>query len=202
MNARCLNNSFSNAMASAESPEQVIQRFAAILEKVRIPYMLTGSFASGFHGAPRATQDIDLVIAPNLGSLRRLLDSLPGDRYYVSREAALDAYGRESLFNVVDKATGWKIDLICRKSREFSITEFGRRTREDFLGQPVYVASAEDTIIAKLEWAKLSESNRQLEDAAGIVRVQGDDLDVSYISAWIAKMGLSEQWEQAKTLAG
>jgi hypothetical protein len=79
-------------MASAETPEQVIQRFAAILDEVGIPYMLTGSFASGFHGAPRATQDIDLVIAPNLGSLQRLLASLPSDRYYVSREAALDAY--------------------------------------------------------------------------------------------------------------
>jgi hypothetical protein len=51
-------------MASVETPEQVIQRFAAILDDVGIPYMLTGSFASGFHGSPRATQDIDLVIAP------------------------------------------------------------------------------------------------------------------------------------------
>jgi hypothetical protein len=35
--------------------------------------------------------------------------------YYVSREAALDAYGRESLFNVVDLASGWKIDFILPK---------------------------------------------------------------------------------------
>jgi hypothetical protein len=189
-------------MASAETPEQVIQRFAAILDDVGIPYMLTGSFASGFHGAPRATQDIDLVISPNLGSLKRLLNALPDDRYYVSREAALDAYARESLFNVVDQNTGWKIDLICRKSRDFSVTEFDRRSKQAFFGHSIYVASAEDTVIAKLEWAKLSQSERQLEDAAGILRIQADNLDKNYISAWATKLGLVEQWTTAQALAG
>ena len=56
-------------MAFAESPEGVIHRFATLLDVAGVPYMLTGSFASGFHGAPRATQDIDIVISPNLGSL-------------------------------------------------------------------------------------------------------------------------------------
>jgi hypothetical protein len=189
-------------MAAVETPEQVLFRFAALLDQVGIPYMLTGSFASGFHGAPRATQDIDLVISPNLGSLNRLLSALPEDRYYVSREAALDAYGRESLFNVVDQATGWKIDLICRKSRLFSVAEFERRTKEDFLGHPIYVASAEDTIIAKLEWGKLSESERQLEDAAGIVRVQGQDLDLLYVSTWVTRLDLTPQWTRVQALAG
>jgi hypothetical protein len=60
--------------------------------------MLTGSFASGIHGQPRASHDINFVIAPTLGSLDQLLRSLPEETYYVSREAALDAYGREALF--------------------------------------------------------------------------------------------------------
>jgi hypothetical protein len=189
-------------MASVETPEQIIQRFAAILDDAGVPYMLTGSFASGFHGAPRATQDIDLVIAPNLGSLQRLLAALPSDRYYVSREAALDAYARESLFNIIDQDTGWKVDLICRKSRPFSVTEFDRRSEQSFFGYPIFVASAEDTLIAKLEWASLSQSERQLEDAAGILRTQGADLDSAYVTSWVTKLGLIAQWEKVKTLAG
>ena len=59
-----LTSSLLNSMASVESPEGVIHRFAALLEVAGMPYMLTGSFASGYHGAPRATQDIDLVISP------------------------------------------------------------------------------------------------------------------------------------------
>ena len=34
-------------------------------------------------------------------------------------DAALEARKHQSLFNVVDMATGWKIDLIIRKSRPF-----------------------------------------------------------------------------------
>jgi hypothetical protein len=189
-------------MAFAESPEGVIHRFAALLEAAGVPYMLTGSFASGFHGAPRATQDIDIVISPTLGSLNQFLRLLPEDKYYVSREAALDAYGRESLFNVVDFASGWKIDLICRKARAFSVAEFERRSRHELAGLEIFLATAEDVVLAKLEWAKLAQSVRQIEDAAGIVRIQGDKLDTSYVNRWVDQLGLSAEWLKAKMLAG
>ncbi len=189
-------------MASAESPEGVIHRFASLLDAAGVPYMLTGSFASGFHGAPRATQDIDIVISPTLGSLNRLLRLLPDDKYYVSRDAALDAYSRESLFNVVDFASGWKIDLICRKARAFSVTEFERRSLHILGGLGVFVASAEDVVLAKLEWAKLAHSGRQIEDAASVLRIQGTKLNTSYINQWVAQLGLDEEWLAAKSLTG
>jgi len=194
-------SSLPSSMVSAESPEGVIHRFAALLEKAGIPYMLTGSFASGFHGAPRATQDIDIVISPNLGSLNRLLGLLSEDAYYVSRDAALDAYGRESLFNVVDYSSGWKIDLICRKARSFSVTEFERRRQKELAGVEIFVASAEDVILAKLEWAKLSQSERQLDDAANIVRIQGGALDIVYVEKWAERLGIAEEWETVRKRA-
>ena len=189
-------------MTSAEGPEAVIIRFAALLDAAGVPYMLTGSFASGYHGAPRASQDIDIVIAPTPASLDCFLASLPEDRFYVSRDAALDAHRRQSLFNVVDFASGWKVDFIYRKGRPFSITEFDRRSPRDFGGRRVFLASAEDVLLAKLEWAKLSESERQLEDAAGILRVQGKALDRTYVGRWVAELGLEHQWKRAAALAG
>jgi len=39
--------------------EDIFRRIAAALAEAGIPYMLTGSFASSYHGIPRATQDID-----------------------------------------------------------------------------------------------------------------------------------------------
>ena len=83
--------------------------------------MLSGSFASSLFGSPRATQDIDIVIHPTLGSLERLLVHFPSDSYYVNRDAAREAYGLEGMFNLIDLATGWKIDFILRKSRSFSL---------------------------------------------------------------------------------
>jgi hypothetical protein len=69
--------------------------------------MLSGSFASTLFGFPRATQDIDIVIDPTLGSLERLLLQFPVDAYYVNRDAAREAYGLEGMFNLIDLATGW-----------------------------------------------------------------------------------------------
>lgn len=121
----------------------------------------------------------------------------PTDQYYIDRDAALEAYGRECLFNVVDFKTGWKVDFIIRKSRPFSVQEFERRRVEELDGVSVFVASAEDVIIAKLEWAKLGESERQLRDAAGIVMSRAENLDLHYIENWVTHLGLSQYWERA-----
>lgn len=73
---------------------------------------------------------------------------------------------------VIEIATGWKLDLVLRKARPFSIEEMRRRTITKILGMDVSTATAEDTIIAKLEWTKLGASDRQLEDVPGILRVR------------------------------
>jgi len=189
-------------MASDEGAEGAIRRVLEALAIAGVPYMLTGSFASAFHGAPRTTQDVDIVIAPTLGSLQKIVRQFPEEEYYVSRDAALQAYGAESLFNVIDLNSGWKIDFIIRKSRPFSLEEFERRREADMLGTRLYIASAEDVILSKLEWAKMSSSERQVNDVAGILRTQGDALDLEYVERWIAALGLENQWTQAKAAAG
>ena len=161
--------------------------------------MLTGSFASAHYGVPRSTQDIDIVIEATDSQLRNFVRSLDRTQYYAELETALEAYRRESLFNVIDTQTGWKIDLIIRKGRPFSREEFGRRQLVQELS--VFVASPEDVIIAKLEWAKLGGSQRQIEDAAAVIRIQGETLDNSYLEKWIGELGLSDQWVLAKRSA-
>jgi hypothetical protein len=106
------------------------------------------------------------------------------------------------LFNVIDLTSGWKIDFIVRKSRPFSLEEFERRREADLLGTTLYVASAEDVVLSKLEWAKMAESERQLNDVVGILRTQGDDLDHAYVERWVSALALDVQWGRAKTIAG
>ncbi len=163
--------------------------------------MLTGSFASSYHGAPRSTQDIDLVIAPTPLQIRRLVELLPSTEYYLDENAALDACARETQFNVLDLSTGWKTDLIIRRSRPFSRTEFERRVPVDLGGIRVSIATAEDILIAKLEWAMMGESQRQIEDAAGILRIRGKELDMAYIAGWIRELGLESQWTAARKIS-
>ena len=164
--------------------------------------MITGSFASSYHGSPRATQDIDIVIAPTADQIRALVMLLPDTEYYVDEDAALDALERQGQFNVIDYATGWKIDLFIRKSRPFSQQEFERRGFVEFQNMRIAIASAEDVLIAKLEWSKLGESQRQVKDAAGILRIRADDLDLEYIKGWVRALELGSQWEAARRAAG
>lgn len=188
-------------MASGAGPADVIGRIVAALDAAGVPYMMTGSFASAIHGAPRSTQDVDVVVAPTRTSLMALVDQFPEDRYYLSREAALGAYENAGMFNVVDLQTGWKVDFILQKPRDFSRAEFDRRIETEALGTRLYVATAEDVLVAKLEWGKIGGSERQIRDAAGIIATQGEDLDVSYVETWVAKLELQVQWDRARTLA-
>lgn len=174
----------------------LLARFVEILGVAEVPFMVAGSFASTHHGTPRTTQDLDLVIDPTFASLDALLGALPETAYYVSESAARDALRRRSMFNVIDLATGWKIDLIVRKARPFSVEEFGRRTPVKMLGVDVFVATAEDTIVAKLEWAKLSGgSERQLRDVRGILDAKGAALDIAYIEKWVDDLEVRSPWE-------
>jgi hypothetical protein len=184
---------------TAADPLRVI---TTLLEKAAIPYMVVGSFASMTHGVPRTTHDLDIVIDPSIEALEAFLAMIDMDAFYVDPDTARDALRRRSAFNVIDMNTAWKLDLLIRRDREFSIEELARRTSMNILGVDVPTASAEDTIIAKLEWAQQSGSERQLGDVAGILRVRGDQLDTAYLGRWIDELGLREEWERARALAG
>ena len=177
--------------------DDFFNRLIDALDRADVPYMVTGSYASSAHGTPRATNDIDIIIAPTDAQLWELMRELHNDRYYADEDDAFDALARHSQFNVIDFATSWKADLIVKKDREFSDVEFARRRLHTVAGKRVYLVSPEDILIAKLEWHKLGESERQIEDAAGVIRRQGNALDRSYVERWVRELGLEEEWKRA-----
>jgi len=183
------------------SPSDLFRRIIGHLDQRGIAYMLVGSFASTFFGASRTTLDLDIVIEATQDQLRGLVADLQADNYYAERDAALEAHKHESLFNVIDSATGWKIDLIFRKSRAFDQEEFRRRKPARLFDIQLFVASAEDVVISKLEWAKLGGSPRQIEDVAKVLSMQWKTLDQNYLSLWIRTLQLQEQWSAAKQSA-
>jgi hypothetical protein len=186
---------------SEPAPAALLRTIVGLLRMAGIPHMVVGSFASTHHGEPRTTQDLDLVIDPSRDQLDALLRALAPDRFYVDPDVARDALRRRAMFNVIEMATGWKLDLVIRKARPFSIEELRRRESVTLLETTVDTATAEDTVIAKLEWAKEGSSERQLEDVAGILRVQGDRLDRAHIDRWVTELELDEQWTRAQALA-
>lgn len=184
------------------SSARVFREMSTALDLAGIPYMVVGSFASNLYGTGRGTQDIDIVISASPDQIRVLLSRLADARYYYDLDTALEAWRRKSMFNVLDMQEGWKLDLIFEKPSPFHEEAFRRRVPAEIETVPLVAATAEDTIISKLEWAKMSESSRQIDDIAGILKVQGDSLDRPYIEKWVRELGLDSQWERAQKESG
>ncbi len=177
------------------SQGDLLLQLAGHLEAAGIGFMVVGSHSSSAHGHPRTTNDVDLVIDPSAAQLDQFL-SLLGERYYVSEQSAREALSRRSLFNIIDLDTGWKADLIVRKDRPFSVEEFRRRQVRSLYGHPFPVASPEDVILTKLEWDRITPSERQIRDALNVAAVQWPTLDQAYLKKWAADLGVAEKLEQ------
>jgi len=183
------------------SSAPVLRELVAALDHSGISYMVVGSFASNLYGTGRGTQDIDVVVSANADQIRTSLNGLSKNQYYFDIDAALEACRRKSMFNILDMERGWKIDIIFQKPGAFHQQAFSRRKAAQIEGVDVYALTPEDVIISKLEWAKMGESSRQLEDVAGVLKVQKDKLDFSYIERWVNQLGLVDQWLETRRLA-
>lgn len=179
------------------SATDLLRTVVAAFDEAGIQHMLVGSFASMSHGAPRATQDIDVVIDPTREALTHFVGMFDRERYYIGPTPE-DALARRDQFNLIDVATGWKVDLIIRKDRPFSRSEFARRLPARVLDVDVHLATAEDTVLAKLEWAKAGGSSRQIDDAARVLAVRGGDLDEAYLDQWGDELGVLDLLAEAR----
>jgi hypothetical protein len=169
--------------------EDVLVQILELFEKHQISYMIAGSFASNIHGTPRTTYDADVVIDTNKESLNAFIAEIE-ESFYVSEEAALEALARQGMFNIIHLETGFKIDFIFKKSRDYSREEFKRRNQYTFSDNKFWFASPEDVILTKLEWCKQGQSERQFEDALNVAKVQKDSLDLEYIKKWAKEINI------------
>jgi len=174
-------------MTEAEMLDQVVQR----LRKSRIPFMVVGSVASSFHGEPRLSFDIDIVVEADQPRILEFVRSFD-EPFYVSEEAAREAIARRGMFNVVHPDCDQKADIILCKRDDFNRGEFARKVPAVVWGVPVDLATPEDTILAKLAWGKRSGSERQRNDAMGILRAQQSSLDMEYLKRWAVDLGVEE----------
>lgn len=174
--------------------EAFLRRIVTLLEQLRIPYMLTGSIAAAYYAEPRATRDLDLVIGVSPAEIEHLLERLDTEGFYVSHEAAREALERPGQFNAVDPDSGWKVDWIVRKDRPFSRSEFDRRRPVHLADLDVPLVTAEDLIVAKLEWAQKGSSELQLRDVVAILLQHTAELDRAYIERWVDELQLQPEW--------
>lgn len=150
--------------------------------------MLSGSIAMGVYIVPRATKDIDFVIHLQTNDIDSFVQHFEG-AYYCSRDAIADAINRQSIFNVIDHASGFKADFVIRKNSTYRLAEFERRKKIDFYGIEINIVSAEDLLISKLIWIQDWQTAVQMEDIKNLSLLP--DLQRDYIDYWVTKLNIN-----------
>jgi hypothetical protein len=158
------------------------------LEEAGLEYMLTGSMALNHYAQPRMTRDIDIVIALVLRDLE-ILPRVFGSDFYFSEEAARGAVLSQSSFNVIHNDSLIKVDFMIRKREDYRLVEFERRQRIEVMGQSLWIVSKEDLILSKLDWARNSQSQRQLSDVENLLATGADK---NYLQTWSQKLNLTD----------
>jgi len=128
----------------------------AVLDRLEIPFFAGGSVASGTHGIPRQTSDIDLVADLGAQQIAEFCEALD-PAFYADAEAMPRAIDMGRSFNVIHIEGAYKFDIFPVGQDRFARSQLARRryatttiTGLEHLEFPV--ASPEDTILAKLVW--------------------------------------------------
>jgi hypothetical protein len=184
------------------SQQELLARVVQTLDRLGVEYMVTGSVASSFQGEPRATHDIDLVVALPPAAAAALAAAFPPPDYYLPEDVIAEAIRNRSSFNLLAINEGDKVDFWLLTDEPFDRSRFTRRRRKEFGGVPLTIQAPEDTILSKLRWAELSGgSKRQFTDALGVFEVQREALDQIYLDTWARELGVEELLRQLRAAA-
>ena len=162
--------------------------------------------ASAVCGEPRSTLDVDLVVSLSEGQIPGLVASLQDD-FRADAQALRRAVRQRSSTNVVHLATSIKVDLFIMGGSPVDAEQMDRRQRIKVVSDPdryLYVYTPEDILLQKLRWYRLGNevSDRQWRDILGILLVQGNRLDKTYLSRGAEKLGVADLLGRAMTQAG
>jgi hypothetical protein len=178
--------------------QEFLKIFLERLEAAGSLYAVTGSVASNFWGIPRLTHDVDVLVVLSQTQVPQVLAAFSSERYYLSEPAVRAAIRSSAMFNIIDSQTGNKADLWVWSGDPFSENLLARRQRVELVpGVQAFIGSAEDVLLHKLVWHRITPSERLLADAAGIAAVQGGKLDLEYMKDWAAKQGTTDLLDDA-----
>jgi hypothetical protein len=182
-------------------PTAVTLKVIETLETLGIPYLIGGSFASAIHGVARMTADTDLVANMRLDQVDPFVRALKG-AFYLDAEAMREAVRDRGSFNLIHLETMFKVDVFIMKQRPYDRAQFDRRERRVIAFDPerfAFIATAEDNILAKLEWYRLGNevSERQWSDVQNVIKTQVGRLDLAYLRQWASAIGVADLLERA-----
>ncbi len=174
---------------------------ADVLDSLGVAYAIGGSLAGAIHGVVRTTIDADFVADLHMEHAAPLVQML-SDEFYVDLATVRAAISHHSSFNLIHLETMFKVDIFVVKPRSFDRAQLARRELHLLNGKPLqsaYFVSAEDIVLAKLEWYRQTgeTSDRQWRDVLGVLQVQGERLDYNYMRGMSMELNMGDLLEKA-----
>ena len=177
---------------------------AAAIDAVGGEYFVGGSVASSLDGVPRATNDIDFVVAMLGLRVRAFAEKLGGD-FEVDQAMLREALSQGRTANIFYLPMVTKVDIFGLGRTPYDEVEFARRRRVRVrtTGEELWVKSPEDTVMRKLLWFREGGevSEKQWRDIVGVLRIRGTQIDASYLDVWAPRLGLVALLARARTQA-
>jgi hypothetical protein len=176
------------------------------LEALGVAHYVGGSLASSVHGIPRTSIDADVVADLGLEHVAPLVERL-GESYYLDEARIRASVDSRRSFNLIHLDTMFKIDVFVSKRRPYDLEAMSRarsETLESAASTRAFpVASAEDTVLAKLEWFRAGGevSERQWTDIVGVLRARAVELDVGYLERWAGALAVRDLLDRARSEA-
>lgn len=165
--------------------DRLIAGVAGALAARDLPFMVIGGQAVLLHGEPRLTQDIDITLAADPRRLPEVLQTCDALGLRPLPEEVESFVRRTFVLPAADVATGIRIDFIF-STTPYEQQAIARAVRVELAGTHVPFASAEDLILHKL----FAGRPRDMEDAVGVVRRKGQELDWSYLREWTRELAV------------
>jgi len=182
-------------------PIQVTLQVIEAFDRLNIPYLVGGSLASAVHGVIRSTMDVDIVADIRLDQVDEFAKILNGI-FYIDTEMIRGAIREKSSFNLIHLDTMFKVDVFLLKQRPFDQNQMRRRVLQPIGENPTekaYISSAEDIILAKLEWYRKGgeTSERQWRDILGVLSLQGNQINLDDLRYWAKNLRVDHLLERA-----
>ncbi|MDZ4721545.1 MAG: hypothetical protein SH847_24030, partial [Roseiflexaceae bacterium] len=181
------------------------------LESLGIAYCVGGSFASSTYGEPRATRDVDILVALPVNKAARFVALIEPD-FFVQLTDIHEAIAlapslrddplRRATCNLVHRSSFFRVDLFISSSRAYELAQLSRRIPQTVALNPerqAYFVSPEDIILIKLDWYRMAQGvlDRQWTDVQSVITTQGKILDLAYLHHWASQLAIADLLDAA-----
>ena len=174
----------------------LVEIFVARLNSLDLPWMATGAIAAMIYGEYRVTNDLDVVVILDRGTMDRLPAAFPNEEFYRPPRDVLQVEASRTTrghFNLIHLETGFKADIYLAADDPLDRWGFTRRQIVETAGGQIWVAPPEYVIIRKLEFYREGGSEKHLRDIRAMLAVTR--VERAFIEHETKQRGLLEQWQ-------